>query len=127
MEDPSKFDPSLADHVLPSSLLKALKHIFAQGISECILAGGTALAGYFASHRRSDDLELFAGNTIAFTEAVMAVRSLKTIGTSMEERSHSNQFYRAICQLEGLSFTVDVVLDAAVLDIARPNVSGDVV
>ena len=45
----------------------------------------------------------------------------------MEEMSHSNQFFRTICQLEELSFTVDVVLDSGIFNIARANVCRNVI
>ena len=50
---------SLAEQVLPGPLYQALTHVFGQGVSGCMLVGGTALAGYYAGHRRSDDLDLF--------------------------------------------------------------------
>ena len=111
MEDSSRFDPELASRVLPAPLLQALRHVFAQGLSDCVLVGGTALAGFYAGHRRSDDLDLFAGSATAFTQAVLAVRSLRTIEVELEERSHSNQYFRAVCYHRQLAFTVDVVLD----------------
>jgi len=91
-----------------------------------MLVGGTALAGFYAGHRRSDDLDLFTGNANAFRETVLAVRSLPTIGTKLVERSHSNQFYKAVCSLNGYSFTVDVVLDERFFSVAATNMSGDV-
>ena len=127
MEGSSRFDPSLADRVLPPPLLKSLRHIFAQGISDCLLVGGTALAGFYAGHRRSDDLDLFTGNAVSFRQTVLAVRSLRSIGVELQERSGSNQYYRAVCSLEDLSFTVDVVLDKRLLDIAETSAAGAVV
>ncbi|MCY4483524.1 MAG: hypothetical protein OXC12_11650 [Spirochaetaceae bacterium] len=44
MEDSPRFEPSLAVRVLPPSLLQALRHVFAQRVSGCMLVGGTALA-----------------------------------------------------------------------------------
>lgn len=93
MEDSSRFDPTLADRVLPAPLLHSLRHVFAQRISGCMLVGGTALSGFYAGHRRSDDLDLFTGSATAFKQTVLAVRSLRTIGVGLEERSHSNQYY----------------------------------
>ena len=60
--------------MLPFPLLQALRHVFAQGLNDCVLVGGTALAGFYAGHRRSDDLDLFTGSATAFTQAVLAVR-----------------------------------------------------
>ena len=127
MEDSPRFDGSLADRVLPPQLLCALRHVFGQGLKDCILVGGTALAGFYAGQRRSDDLDLFTGDPIAFRETVLAVRSLSSIGVDLTERSHSNQYYRAVCYVEELGFTVDVVLDEPFIDIAESNAIGDVV
>ena len=126
MPDSSGFDPQLADRVLPRPLLQALRHVFAQGIRDVILVGGTALAGFYAGHRRSDDLDLFAGTPVAYRQAVLAVRSLGALGAEMHERSHSNQFYRALCSWQALHFTVDVVLDPHALRVAGANAAGGV-
>ena len=56
-----KPESGLAAEVLPPPLYRALTHVFAQGIDGAMLVGGTALAGYYAGHRRSDDLDLFTG------------------------------------------------------------------
>ena len=127
MEDSSRFDPSLADRVLPSPLLQSLRHVFAQGTGDCILVGGTALAGFYAGHRCSDDLDLFTGNPHAFTQTVLAVRSLRTIGVELEERNRSNQYCRAVCYHDELAFTVDVVLDEHVVGMTETNTAGGVV
>ena len=126
MADSSRFDPEIAERVLPHPLLDALRHVFAQGIDDCMLVGGTALAGFYAGHRRSDDLDLFTGTATAFRQAVLAVRSLATLRTEMHERSHSNQFYRAVCSSREWHFTVDVVLDPHALDVGGTNLAGDV-
>ena len=112
---------------LPAPLLESLRHVFAQGIGDCILVGGTALAGFYAGHRRSDDLDLFAGDTIGFKEAVLAVRSLSNIGVELQEMGRSNQYYRAVCYHKELGFTVDVVLDEHIVSVAETNATGDVV
>ena len=127
MEDSPRFEPSLAVRVLPPPLLQALRHVFAQRISGCMLVGGTALAGFYAGHRRSDDLDLFAGNAAAFTQAVLAVRSLRNLGVELHETAHSNQYLRAVCDHQELAFTVDVVLDEHVASITETNSSGGVV
>lgn len=51
----------LAARFLPAPLWRGLSHVFAQGLSDTMLVGGTALAGFYAGHRRSDDLDLFVG------------------------------------------------------------------
>ena len=92
-----------------------------------MLVGGTALAGFYAGHRRSDDLDLFTGSAAAFTEAVLAVRTLWSRGVELHETAHSKQYYRAVCHHEELAFTVDVVLDEHVFGITETNRTGDVV
>ena len=113
--------------MLPPPLLRSLRHVFAQGLSDCVLVGGTALAGFYAGHRRSDDLDLFAGSATAFTQAVLAVRSLRTIEVELEERSHSNQYFRAVCSHGELAFTVDVVLEEGGVSLSDTNTAGDIV
>ena len=127
MEDSPRFDPTLASRALPPSLLLSLRHIFAQGLRDCVLVRGTALAGFYAGHRRSDDLDLLTGGAAAFTQAVLAVRSLRTIEVELEERSHSNQYFRAVCDHRGLAFTVDVVLDDGGVSLNDANSDGEVV
>jgi hypothetical protein len=104
-------DSKLAARVLPAPLYRALTHAFAQGITRCMLVGGTALAGYYAGHRKSDDLNLFAADESSWRAAVLAARSLGPLGAAIEERQRSSQFYSATCELEGHVFTVQVVLD----------------
>jgi hypothetical protein len=113
--------------VLPAPLLQALRHVFAQRLSGCMLVGGTALAGFYAGHRRSDDLDLFTGSATAFTETVLAVRTLRSRGVELHETAHSEQYYRAVCHHQELAFTVDVVCDEHVFGITKTNRAGDVV
>ncbi len=70
----------LAADVLPAPLHRALRHVFAQGLSGSMLVGGTALAGYYAGHRRSDDLDLFTKDDLSQAAAVLAVKSLRNTG-----------------------------------------------
>jgi len=111
METPSRPDCGLAKKVLPAPLFKALVSIFSQNIRDCVLVGGTALSGFYAGHRRSDDLDLFVKNEAAFTQAILALNSLKKLSAEIKESAHSNQYFKAQCSLEGHAFTVDIVLD----------------
>lgn len=77
-----------------------------------MLVGGTALAGYYAGHRRSDDLDLFTADELAQRAAILAVHSLADLGGSFAEERRSAQFFHTTCDLEGHDFTVQVVLDA---------------
>jgi hypothetical protein len=93
-------------------LYRALKHVFAQGIAGTMLVGGTALAGYYAGHRRSDDLDLFTENDPAQKAAVLSVKSLRELGASLSDERSSAQFHHATCRLDGHGFTAQVVLDS---------------
>lgn len=112
-------DSQLAARVLPAPLYRALGHIFAQDIAECMLVGGTALAGYYAGHRRSDDLDLFVRNGQALRATVLAVESLTTLGATLNARQRTPQFFDATCELAGHAFTIQVVVDAGLFDVGR--------
>jgi hypothetical protein len=102
----------LAAEVLPPPLHRALTHVFAQGIDGAMLVGGTALAGYYAGHRRSDDLDLFTENTLAQKATVLSVKSIGELGSSLAHERSSARFYHATCRLDGHDFTAQVVLDS---------------
>lgn len=102
----------LASRVLPAPLYGALTHVFSAGISGCMLVGGTALAGYYAGHRRSDDLDVFTEDPPSQRGAVLAVRSLGEEGAGFADERSSAHFYHASCHLDGHDFTVQVVLDS---------------
>ena len=112
-------DSQLAARVLPAPLYRSLSHVFAQGVVDTMLVGGTALAGYYAGHRSSDDLDLFVRNPSAFQAVVHAVRSLPTLGCTIEPRQETAQFYDATCELSAHFFTVQVVIDARLFDVGR--------
>ncbi len=108
---------SLAARVLPTPLYKALTYVFAQGISGCVLVGGTALSGYYAGHRRSDDLDLFTQDAPSQAAGVAASKSLREIGTAFRDERSSAGFYHATCHLDGHDFTTQVVLDPNLFEI----------
>lgn len=110
----------LASRILPAPLYRALLHIFAQGISNCVLVGGTALAGYYAGHRRSDDLDLFVLDEPALAATRLAVDSLTTLGAEIVYRQRTRQFFDATCTLSGHIFSVQIVLDHHLFSIAHP-------
>ncbi len=103
--------PRMSKKALPAPLAKAILHIFANCGRGVWLVGGTALAAYYAEHRRSDDIDLFAGNPDAFRAAVLAVKSLKGLGAELEHESQSPLYYRAGIRFHGHEFNADVVLD----------------
>jgi len=107
-----KPESGLAAEVLPPPLHRALAHVFAQGIDGVMLVGGTALAGYYAGHRRSDDLDLFTADAPAQKAAVLSVKSLEEIGASLSGERSSARFHHWTCRLDGHDFTIQVVLDS---------------
>lgn len=118
-------DSRLARRVLPGPLYRALTHVFAQGISGCMLVGGTAISGYYAGHRRSDDLGLFARDRDAHRASVFAVRSLADAGAKVDEVLGSAQYFKASCLLDGHPFTVDVVLDSNLHAVGESHAADD--
>ncbi|MBI5299438.1 MAG: nucleotidyl transferase AbiEii/AbiGii toxin family protein [Deltaproteobacteria bacterium] len=95
----------------PPALREALYHIFS-GCGEGLwLVGGTALAGYYAKHRRSDDLDLFAVDETAHRAATLAAKSLKNKGALLTNERTTPNYYHADAQFRGHPFTIDIVLD----------------
>jgi hypothetical protein len=107
-----KPESGLACEVLLAPLYRVLTHVFAQSTSGVILVGGTALAGYYAAHRRSDDLDLFTEDPLAQKAAILSVQSLRQLGSSFAHERSSAHFYHAACRLDGHDFTAQVVLDS---------------
>lgn len=127
MPHASRVEPDLkiAEKVLPKPLLRAIQHIFAQNISHTSLVGGTALAGFYAGHRRSDDIDLFTQSPESKNAAIRAVESLQAIGAQLTEQMNSTHYYRALCKLENHLFTIDVVLDKNLFSIGKFNTLDD--
>lgn len=113
--------PSLerARKTLPAPLLEALRHVFRQRLSGCWLVGGTALAGFYAGHRRSDDIDLFARDADSRRAAALAVESLGARGAEVEVLHDSAQYFKAVCRLSGHAFTADVALHAGLFETGR--------
>lgn len=102
----------LAEIALPAALREALVYIFSHLKNGSVwLVGGTALAGYYAAHRRSDDLDLFAKDAVSYEMAVRAVRSLKGEGAIFVSESRSPVYYHAEITWRDHHFTVDVAVD----------------
>lgn len=90
---------------------EALYHIFSNAGAGLWLVGGTALAGYYAEHRRSDDLDLFAVDPEAHRATTLAVKSLTKLGAVLSNERSSPYYYHTDAQLKQHRFTTDVVLD----------------
>ncbi len=112
MAAPPKPDVALAQRVLPASLFRVLSHIFEQGIQGCVLAGGTSLTGFYAGHRRSDDLDLFTQDPGSQKATVLAVKSLDSIGVKLDIRNDTAQYFAATGKVDSHLFQVTVVQDS---------------
>lgn len=117
--------PELAEQVLPAPLYAALKHLFAQGIRGSMLVGGTALAGYYAGHRRSDDIDIFTRDEQAQRAAAMALRSLVRLGATVEVDQSTPQFSSFGVALSGHHFTAQSALDPQLFAVGKAHVAGD--
>lgn len=95
----------------PTALQEALLYIFRNAGPDLWLVGGTALAGYYAEHRRSDDLDLFAITVEAQKATVLAVKSLQKMGAICSNERTSPYYYHVDAFWKNHKFTIDVVLD----------------
>lgn len=95
----------------PEPLKEALIHIFKNSGPDLWLVGGTALAGYYAEHRRSDDLDLFAIKSQAHQATVLAVKSLQKSDANFSNERTTPNFYHADVLFRNHKFTIDVVFD----------------
>ena len=101
----------ISSKVTPKVLHEVLKHIFFQIKEGLWLIGGTALAGFYAEHRRSDDLDLFAADLFTQEASIRAIRSLKNKGAQFSGERHTPTYYHADVMFMNHSFTIDNVLD----------------
>ncbi len=110
-EPPLISKKTMSEKSSPAPLHRALVQLFQGGPEDLWLVGGTALAGYYAEHRRSDDIDLFAGSPFTYQATVMNTRSLKKAGALFQRETSSPAYYRAELRFEGHPFTIDIVLD----------------
>lgn len=108
----TKPDLELARKVLLAPLFQALIHIFAQGIEGTLLAGGTALASFYAGHRRSDDLDLFTTDESHQRSCTLAIQSISKLGGSLRIQNTSSQYFEAMCELKNHRFKITAVTDS---------------
>ncbi len=119
MEDSERPKFNLAKKVLPNGLVRALEEIFKLIPAGVFLVGGTALAGFYASHRRSDDLDLFCENQESFDLTVNAIKHLSTKGAVLEKEFRTPNYYRTLVTFGGHTFTCDAVLDPNIFKIGQ--------
>ncbi len=127
MESSIRPSLSLAKQALPPPLFEAIEYVFNQQIEGCVLVGGTCLAGFYAGHRRSDDMDLFVENDLAFQSAVLAVKSLRSLGASFLNERQSRQFFHGICEFNNHHFTVDIVIDSNLFRVGHFHYVGNIV
>lgn len=106
-------DDSLSKRSLPAPLRKVIENIFTENASreDFALVGGTSLAGYYAGHRRSDDIDLFTKNSDIQEQLTRFVKSLPAIGLNLDIKMQHRGYFKALAVFEGYHFTIDVVED----------------
>ena len=112
MEHSERPSLDLAKTTLPLPLFEAIERIFSTYSEGCCLVGGTALAGFYAGHRRSDDLDLFTRDDFSQQATIAAVVSLTNWGVTISGQRESPQHFRCLAEDRGHRFTIDVVLDS---------------
>ncbi len=112
MAVPPNPDESLTQRALAGPLRLAIAHTFGVGLKDTALVGGTALAGYYACHRQSDDMDLFVASASAQTAAILAAKSLTSLGAIIDVEIQTPTYFHATAALDGHMFTIDIVLDA---------------
>ena len=90
-----------------------------------MLVGGTALSGFYARHRRSDDIDLFVRDDLSFQRALRASIRLPEIGAELTEAQRTSDYYHVLCGLEDHSFTLDVVVDENLFRIGNYHTAGE--
>lgn len=116
---------TISTDATPKAIRDAIHHIFSNCPERIWLVGGTALAGFYAEHRRSDDIDLFAADENYHRAAVLAVKSLEKLGAVFSREMQTPQFYRTDVSWQGHKFTIDVVLDENAHRIGRAFRSDD--
>lgn len=109
----------LAQKVLPLPLYECLAYFFQRKIPGLVLVGGTALNGFYAGHRRSDDLDIFAKDEDAQKAGVLVAKSLSSLGIKISYEFQTPEYYKATCESKGHLFTIDIVLDPYFFKVAE--------
>jgi len=119
MEYQKEPDFKLAKKVLPGPLLESISFIFKKGLKDVVLVGGTALSGFYLSHRKSDDIDLFARDEKNKKSAVLACKSLRDSGAVFSDEFQTAQYFRSTCLYKGHRFTIDIAVDKNIFDVAQ--------
>lgn len=115
----------ISKRAVPRAIRESVRFIFKNATGRLWFVGGSALAGYYAEHRRSDDIDLFAADELSYQSTVRAIRALKTQGARLENESMSPLFYRADAKFEDHSFTIAAVLDQNVHEVGESIQTND--
>lgn len=110
---------TLSKKALPPGLLKAIEFVFSKGIKGVVLVGGTGIAGFYAGHRRSDDMNLITENEASQKATVMVCKSLEDIGSKIKIIENIESFFNALCELDNYTFTIQVVKDPHLFKVAK--------
>ncbi len=118
----------LAQRVLPAPLLEVMESIFEVNIDGMGLVGGTALAGFYYGHRRSDDIDIFVRDRIVKSHLERRIKNLEGsngIDLYVLEQSNSSDFFHANCQYLNHNFTIDIVVDPHLFTIGNTVSASD--
>lgn len=113
--------PIMSSKSTPLAIRHALEHICTDTGGGLWLVGGSALAGFYAEHRRSDDLDLFAIDPAAFTAAILAVHSLEKEGATLSNERRTPNYFHVDVVFKKHAFTIDIVLDERMHEISRAS------
>lgn len=103
--------PRISKKAVPMAIRESVRFIFKNATGRLWFVGGSALAGYYAEHRRSDDIDIFVADEISHQSTVRAIRALKTQGAQLENELMSPLFYRSDAKFHDHAFTIAAVVD----------------
>lgn len=95
----------------PPALRDALIHIFSYCDTGLWLVGETALAGYYADHRKSDDLDLFAIDDVSHRMALLSLPELVKKGAIFSNERRTPHYYHSDVTFMNHQFTIDIAID----------------
>jgi hypothetical protein len=98
-----------------------LIHVFKHIETGLWLVGGTAIAGYYANHRQSHDIDLFASDKDTHHASLLAIQSLKQEGAIFLNEQHTPWYYRSLVKFHDYEFNIDLVLDPNVFQVGHAH------
>lgn len=115
----------ISSKMIPMPQRDAIHQIFLRCKEGVWLVGGTAISGYYASHRISDDIDLFTCGGSSQERAVGAIKSLAGDGAKIIHESHTPFYYKAVINWREHQFTADAVVDENLHKTGRAIQTGD--